>query len=127
MLRRLSRLYPIKTHRQLEAAGVPSTVVSKFRDRQTDDNRFLLEMIRNGELDLLINTPIHTGQASDEGRWRAASIEKGIPLITTIAGARAAVGAIRAMRGGQLEPRALQDYLAVSNGRTTDVETGGVG
>ena len=117
----------IKTHKQLEAAGVPSTVVSKYQDRETDDNRFLLEMIRHGELDLLINTPIHTGQASDEGRWRAASIEKGIPLITTIAGARAAVGAIRAMRGGQLEPRALQDYLAASNGRTADVETGGVG
>jgi hypothetical protein len=40
-------------------------------------------------------------------------VELGIPLITTLAGARAAVGAIRAMRnGGRLHAKALQDYLA---------------
>jgi len=69
-------------------------------------------MINRRELDLLINTPIHTGSASDEGRWRSASIRVGIPLITTLAGARAVVGAIRALREGALHARALQDYLA---------------
>ena len=60
----------------------------------------------------MINTPIHTGSASEEGRWRGASIQAGIPLITTLAGARAAVGAIRAMRTNTITVRALQDYLA---------------
>jgi len=63
------------------------------------------------ELDLLINTPIHTGSATEEGRWRVASIQVGIPLITTLAGARAAVGAIRALRANEIRASALQDYL----------------
>ena len=100
----------IKTHLTLAEHGVPSRVVSKH-DGQ--DHPFLLNMIKTRQLDLLINTPIHTGSASEEGRWRAASVELGIPLITTLAGARAAVGAIRAMRnGGKLNAKALQDYLA---------------
>ncbi len=99
----------IKTHETLAAAGIPSRVVSKHAGAE---HPFLLELIERRELDLLINTPIHTGPASEEGRWRAASIQLGIPLITTLAGARAAVGAIRAQRSGALEVRALQDYLA---------------
>ena len=69
-------------------------------------------MIHARELDLLINTPIHTGSATEEGRWRVASIQLGIPLLTTLAGARAAVGAIRALRAGGVKVNALQDYLA---------------
>ena len=68
-------------------------------------------MIRNRQLDLLINTPIHTGSATEEGRWRVASIQLGIPLLTTLAGARAAVGAIRALRSNGVKVKALQDYL----------------
>ena len=71
-------------------------------------------LIDQGVLDLLINTPVHYGAAWEEGRWRAAAMARGIPLITTLAGARAAVEAIRAMQvhGGTdfLEVRALQDY-----------------
>jgi carbamoyl-phosphate synthase large subunit len=99
----------IKTHETLAAAGVPSLVISKH---EHEEHPFLLEMIEKRQLDLLINTPIHTGSASEEGRWRAASIQVGVPLITTLAGARAAVGAIRALRGSGASVRALQDYLA---------------
>ena len=100
----------IKTKQTLEAHGVAATLVSKH-DGQGPV--FLLDMIRNGELDLLINTPIHTGSATEEGRWRVASIQRGIPLITTLAGARAAVGAIRALRSNGVSATALQDYLGV--------------
>jgi carbamoyl-phosphate synthase large subunit len=104
----------IKTHETLKEHGIPSEVVSKHEEQEYP---FLLEMIRKGELDLLINTPIHTGSASEEGRWRAASIQLGVPLITTLAGARAAVGAIRALRSNGLNVRALQDYLAEGSSR----------
>jgi len=104
----------IKTHETLAEHGVPSTVVSKHAGQE---HPFLLDMILEGKLDLLINTPIHTGSASEEGRWRAASVQRGVPLITTLAGARAAVGAIRAMRAGELVPKALQDYLKGELGR----------
>jgi len=97
----------IKTRQTLEAAGVPATLVSKH-DGQGP--LFLLDMIRQRQLDLLINTPIHTGSATEEGRWRVASMQLGIPLITTMAGARAAVGAIRALRRHKLGVAALQDF-----------------
>jgi carbamoyl-phosphate synthase large subunit len=101
----------IKTHLTLAEHGIPSEVVSKDA---SGPHPFLLDLIHKRRLDLLINTPIHTGSASDEGRWRSASIQLGIPLITTLAGARAAVGAIRALRSrGVLSVKALQDYLSV--------------
>ena len=99
----------IGTHKMLAEHGIESTIVSKSGDV---GHPFLLDMILQKKLDLLINTPIHTGSASDEGRWRAASLRVGIPLITTLAGARAAVGAIEAMKTNEMKVAALQDYLA---------------
>ncbi len=40
---------------------------------------------------------------------RRAALEHGVPYFTTVAGARAAAAAIRAQRGGDIEPIALQD------------------
>lgn len=98
----------IGTHNALREHGVPSSIVSKHNEH---GHPFLLDMILAGKLDLLINTPIHTGGAHEESRWRMASVQRGIPLITTLAGARAAVGAIRATRERGVDVRALQDYL----------------
>ncbi len=99
----------IGTHNTLKEHGIPSIIVSKHDGK---GHPFLLDMIKGGELDFLINTPIHTGSASEEGRWRAASVQMRIPLITTLAGAKAAVGAIKALVSGGMEVRTLQDYLA---------------
>jgi carbamoyl-phosphate synthase large subunit len=103
-----------KTREILQQHGIPAALVSKH---ESDEHPFLLEMIRRRELDLLINTPIHTGSATDEGRWRVASLQMNIPLITTLAGAQAAVGAIKALRAGQMRAGALQDYLAQAGRR----------
>ncbi len=85
----------IGTRNVLAEAGIPATLVSKHSD--SSDAPFLKDLIENGTLQLLINTPIHTGPATAEGRWRAAANARRIPLITTLAGARAAVSAIRAL------------------------------
>ncbi len=102
----------IGTHRALRAEGIESVVVSK---QAGAPESFLLDLINHGVLDLLINTPVHYGPAWEEGRWRAAATARRVPLITTLAGARAAVEAIKALRlqaggGGALGVRALQDY-----------------
>ena len=104
------------TRNILEEAGIPATLVSKSQD--THGAPFLLDLILDGTLNLLINTPIRTGPASAEGRWRAAATARHIPLITTIAGARAAVSAIRALSKSEdgdepipLEVRCLQAYF----------------
>lgn len=103
----------VGTHVALKSAGIPSVVVSK---QAGAPEGFLLDLINHGVLDLLINTPVHYGSAWEEGRWRAAATARHLPLITTIAGAQAAVAAIREMkaRGADraLGVRALQDYGA---------------
>ena len=103
----------IGTHKVLKEAGIESVVVSK---QAGAPEGFLLDLINYGVLDLLINTPIHHGPAREEGRWRAAAMARRLPLITTLAGARAAIEAIRSIKahGGSqvLGVRALQDYAA---------------
>jgi carbamoyl-phosphate synthase large subunit len=103
----------IGTHEVLLAAGIPSVVVSK---QAGAPEGFLLDLINHGVLDLLINTPVHYGSAWEEGRWRVAATARNLPLITTMAGAHAAVAAIRAMKAlgadAALGVRALQDYAA---------------
>lgn len=83
------------TRTVLADAGIPAILVSK--SDETRSAPFLRDLIEDGTLDLLINTPIHSGSASDEGRWRSAATARRIPLITTLAGARAAVAGIRAL------------------------------
>jgi carbamoylphosphate synthase large subunit len=107
----------IGTKKVLEEAGIPATLVSKHSD--THDAPFLMDLIENGTLNLLINTPIRTGPASAEGRWRSAAFARRIPIITTLAGARAAVEGIRALSksdDGQdplpLTVQSLQAYFA---------------
>ncbi len=104
------------TRNALLEAGIPSTLVSKAADDH--DAPFLKDLIENGTLNLLINTPIRTGSASNEGRWRAAAATRRIPLITTLTGAIAAISAIRTLCKSEdgsaplpLHVKALQDYF----------------
>ena len=61
---------------------------------------------------LVINTPSGKGARSDEGRIRAAATAHGVPCITTLAAARAAVQAIDALRTRELRVTALQDRFS---------------
>jgi len=65
----------------------------------------------NGQVQLVINTPTRKGGSTDEGRIRAQAVRANVPIITTIAGARAAVQAIQALRGGSWQVTAIQDYF----------------
>ncbi len=104
------------TRNALSDSNIPSTLVSKAAGN--DQAPFLKDLIEDGTLDLLINTPIRTGSASDEGRWRAAASIRRIPLITTLTGAIAAVSAIKTLCKSEdgsaplpLHVKALQDYF----------------
>jgi carbamoyl-phosphate synthase large subunit len=58
---------------------------------------------------LVMNTPSGKGARTDEGRIRAASVQYGVPCITTIQAAEAAVRAMEAMRAGPMGVQAVQD------------------
>jgi len=71
----------------------------------------VLDLIANGEIHLIINTPTRKGAKTDEGRIRATAVRAGIPMITTMSAAKATVDAIAALRAGAWTVTAIQDYF----------------
>ena len=71
----------------------------------------LLDHLANGRIVLILNTPSGKGARTDEGRIRASAVSHGVPCITTVAGAKAAVAALERLRQGPLSVYALQDLL----------------
>ncbi|MCB9845360.1 MAG: carbamoyl-phosphate synthase large subunit [Phycisphaeraceae bacterium] len=75
----------------------------------------VIDLMTDGRISLVINTPTRTGWQSDEGRIRATAVRLSIPMITTITGAQASVRAIEARRAGDWDVRALQDYRELAS------------
>ena len=95
------------TAQTMEAHGINVEVVRKIHEGRPN----VLDYLANGTIDLIINTPSGKGARTDEGRIRASAVSHGIPCITTVAGARAAVAAMERLRAGTLEIFALQDLI----------------
>ena len=99
-------------HRRDRAGALPSTASRRRPSaRSTKGRPNLLDHLANGDIALIVNTPSGKGARTDEGRIRAAAVSHGVPCITTVAGARAAVAALERLRTGDLNVYALQDLL----------------
>ena len=92
----------------LRAAGIETTAIFKLAEGRPN----IRDLIKNGKVQLIINTPTRKGPQTDEGKIRALAVLNRVPMITTLTGAQAAAEAIRALRGGDWGVRALQDYFA---------------
>lgn len=68
------------------------------------------DAIINGEIGLIINTPSGKQSADDNYLIRRMAIELGIPYVTTLAGARAALNAIEEVKNGKITVRSLNEY-----------------
>ena len=95
------------THELLRSHSVDTRMLRKISEGARPN---ILDKIANGEIQLIINTPTRKGAQTDEGKIRAMAVRRGVPMITTIAGARAAVQAISALRAGAWSVAAVQDY-----------------
>jgi len=95
----------------LAEAGIAVTPVRKIHEGRPN----LLDHMANGGIALIVNTPRGKGARTDEGRIRASAVSHGVPCITTIAGAKAAVAALERLRGGKLDVYALQDLLKLNS------------
>jgi carbamoyl-phosphate synthase large subunit len=95
------------TGKVLSEHGITVEVVRKIHEGRPN----CLDLLANGEIALIINTPSGKGARTDEGRIRAVAVSHGVPCITTISAARAAVAALERLRRGELEVYALQDLL----------------
>lgn len=75
----------------------------------------IADLIKNGEIDLIINTPSGKKSHSDQLSLRSLAVMYNVPYITTISGASAAVNGIEFLQKGEIEVKALQDYHAQYN------------
>jgi carbamoyl-phosphate synthase large subunit len=92
----------------LEAAGVPCRRLKKIQEGHPN----LLDSFADQEVALVLNTPSGKGARTDEGRIRAAAVQAGVPCVTTMEAATAAVLAIEALREEEMQVQALQDRFA---------------
>jgi carbamoyl-phosphate synthase large subunit len=95
------------THAALRRHGIAATLVPKLSEGRPN----IKDYVKNGKVQLIINTPTRKGPATDEGKIRAMSVLQRVPIVTTLAGAAAAAKAIAALKQGDWEVRPLQAYF----------------
>ena len=89
----------------ITAAGIPAEKVKKLYEGRPN----ILDMITNGEIDLIVNSPIGADSVHDDSYLRKAAIKGKIPYMTTIAAARAtAEGILYVQKAGRGEVHSLQ-------------------
>ncbi|MFC4225344.1 carbamoyl-phosphate synthase large subunit [Lysinibacter cavernae] len=89
--------------------GITARTVKKFS--QAGDEPSVVDLINNGEVDIVINTPSGRSARADGYEIRAAAVAADKPLFTTIAELTAAVASFSAVRDG-FEVTSLQEYAA---------------
>jgi carbamoyl-phosphate synthase large subunit len=94
----------------LRRAGIDVTKV----DKVSEGTPSVIDMIEEGRVDLVINTPFGRGPRTDGYHIRTAAWQAGIPCVTTLPGVLAAIRGIEALREGPTEPRSLQEYHALA-------------
>ncbi len=91
----------------LNAAGVATESVKKVREGRPH----VVDSIISGDIQLVFNTTEGAKAIADSYALRRSALVRKIPYYTTVAGAKAAVEAISAMRAGGLEVAPLQSYF----------------
>jgi carbamoyl-phosphate synthase large subunit len=89
----------------LRKSGVPVADVLKLHEGRPN----LVDLMKNGSVALVINTPSGHGTRSDDSRIRASAVQHGVTCITTLSAAQAAAEACRALRDRPLTVRTLQE------------------
>ncbi len=88
--------------------GVESELISKLQEGRPNID----DAIKNGEIQLVINTPIGKASQYDDSYIRKAAIKYKVPYITTAAAASAAAKGIAAFKRGKSDVKSLQEYHA---------------
>jgi carbamoyl-phosphate synthase large subunit len=93
----------------LKAAGIPVQKLFKLNEGRPN----ALDMIKNGELAMIINTPSGKVAREDEVKIRSTATGNRIPIITTLRAANASLAGIRALKEHGLSVKSLQEYHGV--------------
>ncbi|MFM7615872.1 MAG: carbamoyl-phosphate synthase large subunit [Actinomycetes bacterium] len=92
----------------LEAEGIPvAKVIAKVGDHEGVD---AVDLIRSGEVDLIVNTPRGRGPRADGNHIRMAATRSKVPCLTTVSAALAAAAGIAEMASREPAVHSLQEY-----------------
>jgi len=99
------------TRKVLRAEGLEVDLILKLHEGRPH----ILDQVKNEEVQLMINTPSGEEAQADGKLLRRSALTYKVPMITTIAGAKATASAIRSLQSQSLEVKALQDYITSVN------------
>ena len=99
------------TYEILKLNGISACLVGKI----DSGDRSVLELIEKGELSLIINTPTGKESHTDIKKIRNMAVMQGVPCVTTIQGAQAAVDGIEAAMKQDLGIKSIQEYIGANN------------
>ncbi len=94
------------TWESFKSKNIDVELVCKVGEGRPD----IADLIKNGQISLIINTPSGRKPKSDMKQIRNLAVSHGIPCITTFPGARAAVNGIEALLKGKFEVKSIQEY-----------------
>jgi carbamoyl-phosphate synthase large subunit len=91
-------------------AGLPVEVAQRYSEGSPN----IVDMVEQGQVQMIINTPLGAGSTADMQRMRAAAVLHNVPLLTTLSAAAAAVNGIQALQARELRVRSLQAHYRTS-------------
>jgi carbamoyl-phosphate synthase large subunit len=94
------------TYRALKANGIAVARVNKVHEGRPH----IVDMIKNREIALILNTPLGKQQRVDDSAIRAAAVTAGLPCITTRAGISAVVSALTALHRADYTVKSIQEH-----------------
>jgi carbamoyl-phosphate synthase large subunit len=96
----------------LRRNGIESKVVRKIREREPSESGepTIVDLINDGEVAMVVNTPTGKSARADGYEIRAATTGADKPIITTVQELAAAVQGIEARRSGEIRVKSLQDH-----------------
>jgi carbamoyl-phosphate synthase large subunit len=95
------------TRKAILEQDVPCEIVHKIAEGRRPN---ILDMMKNGEIAMIINTPSEKETRKDEVLIRSTSVSTRTPIQTTLRGARAAAHAIGSLQKNKLEVKTLQEF-----------------
>ena len=96
------------TAKVIESSGVPVTKLFKLAEKRRPN---VLDMIKNEELDFVINTPsTERTPRADEVKIRSSAVANGIPVMTNLRAAKASALAIRSLKSNDTQVKTIQEF-----------------
>jgi carbamoyl-phosphate synthase large subunit len=92
----------------IQAAGIPVRHLFKISEGRPN----VLDLMKNGDINLIINTPSGKTPRKDEIRIRSLAVANRVPILTTISAVEASIRAIRGIKTKGIDVRSLQEYHA---------------